>query len=336
MSNLAEHPLLPVIDASDTPLELVAAVLKAAGDPLRLEILRILQRDTFGVLELCQLLDVKQSGMSHHLKVLSRAQLLEPQREGNSIFYRRPLCAAADGLDEQARRQVFALADQLSLSDERLAKITAIRLQRGEQSRLFFERNADQFIEQQELIAPHALYAAPAAAIIRAQQPGIRMQALEIGPGEGAFLLSLSPWFERVVGLDNSPQMLQVAASRCQQAAAANVELVVGETAVLLDRGEAFDLIVANMVCHHLPNPADLFLDAAALLNNGGRMVVSDLCSHEQDWVRETCGDIWLGFTPEQLTSWAQEAGLQTTETLFIGLRNGFQIQVREFVKGPA
>ena len=87
------------------------------------------------------------------------------------------------------------------------------------------------------------------------------------------------------------------------------------------------------MVLHHVPSPADIFLDASALMNNGGCLVISDLCSHDQDWAKENCGDLWLGFEPEELTAWATDAGLSAGEQLFIGLRNGFQIQVREFWK---
>ena len=71
-------------------------VLKACADPLRVQILKALNSDTFGVLELTQIFDTKQSGMSHHLKVLSQSGLVEAQREGNAIFYRRPLSLNAD------------------------------------------------------------------------------------------------------------------------------------------------------------------------------------------------------------------------------------------------
>src|SRR5690554_654237 len=75
-------------------LEQLSQMNKAAGEPLRLGILQLLRQGAFGVLELCQIFEVKQSGMSHHLKVLAQAGLVSTQREGNSIFYRRPLLAA--------------------------------------------------------------------------------------------------------------------------------------------------------------------------------------------------------------------------------------------------
>ncbi len=67
------------------------ALCKAGGDPLRLNILRALANDSFGVLELAQIFAIGQSGMSHHLKVLAQAGLVATRREGNAIFYRRAL-----------------------------------------------------------------------------------------------------------------------------------------------------------------------------------------------------------------------------------------------------
>ncbi|WP_148863982.1 ArsR/SmtB family transcription factor [Marinobacter fonticola] len=327
MNNLAEVP------TPSSALDSLAAVYKASGDPLRLEILRVLQRDTFGVLELSQIFEMRQSGMSHHLKVLSKAGLLEPQREGNAIFYRRPLQPAEDSLESQALQQLFATIDQAPLQPHRAAAIDAIRHQRSEQSKAFFARYVDEFREHQELIAEFERYADPVAQLIRSRVDGHFDHVLEVGPGEGGFLPALSQLAHRVVAVDNSDDMLRRAKSRCEDEGLSNIELIAGETDTLLSRGDTFDLIVANMVMHHVPSPADIFVDAAALLKDGGVLVISDLCSHDQNWVKANCGDLWLGFEPEELSAWAQDAGLATGETLFIGLRNGFQIQVREFWK---
>lgn len=317
-----------------SPVDALAPIFKASGDPLRLEILRVLRRDTFGVLELSQLFDMRQSGMSHHLKVMHKAGLLEPQREGNAIFYRRPLHLDSDKLTDHTIRQIFETVDRAPLATHLQERIDAIRAQRADQSQAFFARHSDQFREQQELIAAFDLYAEPTAELIRKRaNKQDWTTALEIGPGEGAFLPVLSELFAQVVALDNSRDMLAKATRTCIDERLANVDLVEGVTDTLLARGDAFDLVVANMVLHHVPSPADIFLDAAALMNNGGCFIVSDLCSHDQDWAKENCGDLWLGFEPEELTSWAADANLVAGEQLFIGLRNGFQVQVREFWK---
>jgi ArsR family transcriptional regulator len=336
MTSTAElhQSAIPARTESPSRVDSLAPIFKASGDPLRLEILRVLRRDTFGVLELSQLFGMRQSGMSHHLKVMHKAGLLEPQREGNAIFYRRPLHLDRDKLTDQTIRQIFDAVDHTSLPEHLRDKIQAIRNQRADQSQAFFARYAEKFREQQELIAAFELYAKPVADLIGQRSQKHRWEtALEIGPGEGGFLRVLSKVCEHVVALDNSRDMLAKATRTCIDERLNNIDLIEGVTDTLLARGDAFDLVVANMVLHHVPSPADIFLDASALMNTGGCLVISDLCSHDQDWAKENCGDLWLGFEPEELTSWAEEAGLVTGESLFIGLRNGFQIQVREFWK---
>lgn len=323
-SSAQAHPLVSV--------ELLAPIFKASGDPLRLEILRVLRRDTFGVLELSQLFDMRQSGMSHHLKVMHKAGLVEPQREGNAIFYRRPLHLDSGKPTDRAIRQIFESVDLAPLPVHLQEKIDGIRDQRADQSQAFFARHAGQFREQQELIAAFDLYAEPVAELIRKRASQHHWHsALEIGPGEGGFLSVLSQLCEQVVAVDNSRDMLAKAAQTCAEAQLGNVELVEGVASTLIQRGDGFNLVVANMVLHHVPSPADIFLEAAALMKNGGCLVISDLCRHDQTWARDNCGDLWLGFEPEELTAWATAAGLSAGEQLFIGLRNGFQVQVREF-----
>jgi ArsR family transcriptional regulator len=240
----------------------------------------------------------------------------------------------SDKPTDQTIRQIFEAVDRVPLPTHLQEKIEAIRNQRADQSQAFFARHAEQFREQQELIAAFELYAEPVAELIRKRSRKHQWQtALEIGPGEGGFLPVLAELCGHVVALDNSRDMLAKATRTCIDERLNNIDLIEGVTDTLLARGDAFDLVVANMVLHHVPSPADIFLDAAALMNNGGCLVISDLCSHDQDWAKANCGDLWLGFEPEELTAWADDAGLVAGEQLFIGLRNGFQIQVREFWK---
>jgi DNA-binding transcriptional ArsR family regulator len=74
----------------------LASVSKALGDELRLEILHVLRTESFGVLELCRILSIRQNALSHHLKILATAGLVSSRREGNSHFYRRVLLLPED------------------------------------------------------------------------------------------------------------------------------------------------------------------------------------------------------------------------------------------------
>ncbi len=326
--NTAEHSS----PAGAQCLSSIAPILKASGDPLRLEILRVLQRDTFGVMELCNIFDSRQSGMSHHLKVLLKAGLVETQREGNSIFYRRPI-KQDDGINDELIHSLFGIIDQTEISPSTAESINVIKEQRADQSQAFFSRYADKFKEQQELIALFEQYAVPVVDLIKAHEFSGTATAMEIGPGEGAFLNELSTRFNTVYALDNSEGMLNKAKAHAEENNLANIKFILGESGKALQQNITVDAIVLNMVLHHIPSPADIFTDCAQLLNDDGIMLISDLSHHDQNWVKENCGDLWLGFENEELSRWAKKSGLDEGESLYIGLRNGFQIQVREFIK---
>ena len=64
-------------------------IAKALADPRRFQILeKIANCREVGCQRLCEQFPVAQPTMSHHLKELSRAGLIEPWREGQFVFYR--------------------------------------------------------------------------------------------------------------------------------------------------------------------------------------------------------------------------------------------------------
>ncbi len=303
---------------------------RASGDPLRLMILRILRNDSFGASELAQVFGAKQNAFSHHLKLLSGAGLVASRREGNSIFYRRA-AQAADPELQVLQSALFAAADQLPLSAGMAEALSELQAQRARSSMDFFRRSAHKFREQQDLIADYEQYADTAAQVLlEAGLPGTGT-ALEVGPGDGAFLEKLAPRFKRVVALDNSAEMLARAAQRAEERALGNVEFIHGDTGSEKLGSLAVDCVVINMVLHHTPSPADIFRDVAACMAPGALLLVTDLCRHDQAWARENCGDLWLGFEPQDLGHWATAAGLDDVAGTFLAQRNGFQIQVRLF-----
>ncbi|RMU07932.1 class I SAM-dependent methyltransferase, partial [Pseudomonas savastanoi] len=153
--------------------------------------------------------------------------------------------------------------------------------------------------------------------------------ALEVGPGDGGFLPELARRFRQVIAMDNSPVMLDLARGVCERKALANVELRLADA--LTDAKVSADCVVLNMVLHHFAVPAQALRQLAEHVKTGGSLLVTELCSHDQSWARGACGDLWLGFEQEDLARWAIAAGLVPGESLYVGLRNGFQIQVRHF-----
>lgn len=308
----------------------LAALLKASGDPLRLEILRVLDKRSFGVQELCSIFGMRQPAMSHHLKVLAQVDLVASRREGNSIFYRRHHQSPAPAWQDLWQNLMMAV-DKLPLRTIVIDRITRVNQERAHSSQQFFEENASRFRAQQELIAIYQQYAEPMLELLDSVTMPSRQLALEIGPGEGAFLRELATRFEKVVALDISDTMLALARERCH--GLDNVDFMLGDTGPARTAKLRPDCIVANMVLHHTPSPAEMIADMAELLGPGGSLFLTELCRHDQGWARDACGDVWLGFDPEDISHWAEDAGLQDGQHLYFAQRNGFSVQLRQFTR---
>ncbi|MGF6315208.1 ArsR/SmtB family transcription factor [Pseudomonas frederiksbergensis] len=306
----------------------LAALCKAGGDPLRLNVLRALANDSFGVLELAQIFGIGQSGMSHHLKVLAQADLVATRREGNAIFYRRAL-PHTDLLGGKLHAALLEEVDNLTLPTDVQSRIGQVHGQRAAASQDFFSRVAEKFRAQQDLIAGLAQYRESVVALLDKLSFDPGATAIEVGPGDGGFLPELAHRFVQVTALDNSPAMLDLARQVCEREMLANVSLQLADA--LNGVSLKADCVVLNMVLHHFAAPAEALKRMADLLQPGGSLLVTELCSHNQSWAREACGDLWLGFEQDDLARWATAAGLIPGESLYVGLRNGFQIQVRHF-----
>ena len=68
-------------------LEAASALFHALSDPTRLEIARMLAGGERCVCELAEALDVAQSRLSFHLKILKDAGLVSDRREGTWVHY---------------------------------------------------------------------------------------------------------------------------------------------------------------------------------------------------------------------------------------------------------
>lgn len=321
---------VPVEDASAS--EALASLLKAAGDPLRLQILAILAQNSYGVTELARIFDVRQSGMSHHLKLLTAAGLTTSRREGNSIYYRRTMVTPDQPL-ASLQLALFHSVDQLRIPAAVAGQCRAIARERAQASQQFFADNAHKFRAQQDLIASYPVYGEQVAQLLNNTPFKSRHLALEVGPGQGEFLPVLAGRFAHVIALDSSEAMLQHSRDAAARAGLSNVEFIHGDTSCLPRHRVLADGIAMNMVLHHTPSPADIFHDLSQALTPGGALIVTELCRHEQDWARENCGDLWQGFEPADLTRWAADAGLEDGQSMYIALRNGFQVQIRQFFK---
>lgn len=66
---------------------LVAAGFHALSEPLRLQVLDLLRTKELCVCDLCEVLNLPQSKLSFHLKVLREAELVRSRQQGRWIYY---------------------------------------------------------------------------------------------------------------------------------------------------------------------------------------------------------------------------------------------------------
>ncbi len=303
----------------------------ASGEALRLQILRALSRDSFGVLELCQIFATKQPSLSHHLKVLANAGLVTTRREGNSIFYRRaPL--PKDEVFNALHGALWTAVDATELPEECAARLNEVNEVRAEKSKAFFRDHAGHFHSHQEQIASVELYTKEVMTAIEkyCQTSGL---AAEIGPGEGQFLPYLADHFNQLIALDSSAEMLALAQEYGNKQRLNNVTWVNGDTSALTTFDDGLDCQVINMVLHHVASPQKIFDDCYAAAKPGGVLIISDLCEHDQTWAKDACGDLWLGLNSDDILLWADHAGWKNIESSYFAQRNGFTIQLHCFNK---
>ena len=63
-------------------------LFKALSDPTRLRLLRLLERFELNVNEIMRVMDMGQSRISRHLKILTDSGLVTVRREGQWAYYR--------------------------------------------------------------------------------------------------------------------------------------------------------------------------------------------------------------------------------------------------------
>jgi ubiquinone/menaquinone biosynthesis C-methylase UbiE len=126
-------------------------------------------------------------------------------------------------------------------------------------------------------------------------------RVVDVGTGTGFVAAGLAPRVAAVIGVDNSPAMLEVAERNLNALDVGNVQLLEGELDALPLGDDSMDAAVANMVLHHAPDPAAMLTEMARVVRPGGIVAVTDEVEHGYEWMRTEQADLWLGFTRSQV-----------------------------------
>ena len=74
-------------DTNDPTMAKCSRYLKAAADPIRLQIICALQNGPLTVSDISLVLDMELVNISHHLRVLYNAHMVTTERDGKYIYY---------------------------------------------------------------------------------------------------------------------------------------------------------------------------------------------------------------------------------------------------------
>lgn len=290
---------------SMTPsLETLVDALKAAGEPTRARILALLRRGDLAVGELVQILDQSQPRLSHHLKTLTSAGLVERLPEGSWVFYR----AQTKGWAGRILQALFAELDisKAPFIEDRDA-LEKVRQTRAMSAEAYFSEIAENW---DRLRALHYPETAIEQAIISLVETQTYDRVIDLGTGTGRMLALLAPFAREAEGLDLSHHMLTVARANLNRAEIRNARVRQGDVAETPFEANSADLVMVHQVLHYLERPEDVLHEAARILRPDGQLVIVDFAPHDLEFLREGQGHRRLGIRQDDIAAWAVEAGL--------------------------
>lgn len=272
---------------------------KALSDPTRLRLLNILNHYELNVNEIVSIVDMIQSGVSRHLKILLEAGLLVLRKDGSFIYYSAnktyetfPLINLACGRIEQERVCVLDL--------EQAKQSITIRKNRAKR---FFRTVAPQW----DRLKKEVLGTLDLSGILKQMAvAGSRMA--DLGCGTGEMLGRLYCEKKKVlIGVDSSPEMLEQARIKLPRQNA--IELRLGELENLPMKDQEVDTVVMSMVLYHIFEPEKAIHEVSRVLKPGGIFLLADFEKHDQEHIKEIIGGAWLGFEKQQIESWLLSSG---------------------------
>jgi SAM-dependent methyltransferase len=283
-----------------------SALYRLLGDEARLRLLRVLAQERLNVTELTGVLGLAQSGVSRHLGLLKEAGLVAEERDGGFSYYRLAPAIDANGdsaLATMLRQQFQQSADEgtVRADEARLQEILRLRKEN-------FDAHAGPDTRDARQLVPGRSWAAWSRALGLLLPP---LKVADLGCGEGYLTIEAARWASRVIAVDRSAVVLKRARALADRRRVSNVIWKKGELEKLPLRDGSVDVAMLSQALHHAIDPNRAVAEAARVTAPGGRVLVLDLRTHHEDWVRAKLGDRLLGFDDDELKRMLTSAGLE-------------------------
>ena len=283
-------------------------IYKALADETRLRVMRLLSRGPLNVNEIIGIMQMGQSRVSRHLKILTEAGLVSGRREGTWIYYEEH--HNGDSLVADTLAHLDTHDQELGFFAEDMQGLEASIESRKERTTAYFDglRDAHAFLEHPSLNGEY--YRTEAVSLV----PDALSTLLDMGTGSGLLLPLLLEKVDDVIAVDASVTMLELA-RKTVGTGVGRCDFRLGDLEHLPVADGEVDGVVACMVLHHVSRPVDVLAEAHRVLKPGGHIVIVDLQQHNDETLRERLADLWLGFQPGQMKRWLKSAGFDLVES---------------------
>ncbi len=274
-------------------------LFKILSDVTRQRLLAVLDGNELSVQELQQVLEQGQSSISAHLAKLRSVGIVGSRRDGKFIYYR--LIRSPDGELPPIVQEVLGAAETGDWNETDQLRLEGVLRARREASLAFFDS-----VHSQNRRSPGQTWDAEAFALA-GMLFGRRI--VDVGCGNGRLSALIARSGNEVVGVDNSEEQIRLAQSL--NAGPGAPRFVRAEAEALPFPDASADLVVFSHALHHIARPGRAIAEASRILEPGGRVVILDLASHGEEWLREHFGDLWMGFSGQDLKRWIESAGMK-------------------------
>jgi ArsR family transcriptional regulator len=287
----------------------IVKILRVVADPNRLRILLLLRGEELSVAELQEILVMGQSTISTHLSQLKQAGLVEDRRAGKSSLYRLTSPAGTSGAGGVLDLLLAEAKNEIPEAASDQAAVRQVVKKRQDKMRSFFDSVAGRLGKD---YVPGQSWKSVAEALLRLMPP---MVIADLGAGEGTFALVLAQRAKKVIAVDTSAKMIEVAREQALRHGVKNVEYRLGDMEEVPIEDGAVDLVFFSQSLHHALHPERAVSEANRILQPGGRIVILDLAKHRFEEARELYADEWLGFSESELEAMMEKAGFTDVQT---------------------
>jgi len=292
------------------------------GERVRLRLLRILQLEELSVGEAASVVQLPQSTVSRHLKVLADGGWIVKRAEGTATLYKlipgelsQSMCTLWDTIRDQlesegvdtssakraSRNGHRTLPTDLAEDTRRLAGVIA---DRRTDSQAFFGRVAGQWDDlRTDLFGDRFTLNGLLTLLPR------EWTVADLGCGTGNASELLAPLVKQVYAIDQSAPMLAAAKKRLH--GHTNISFLRGDMHGIPLENASVDATVTVLVMHHIERPLEACREIRRVLRPGGTCLIIDMIQHDRSIYKHTMGHRWLGFTEETIGGLLIEAGFE-------------------------